>query len=267
MTQNYSQALEFSEMGYWSKLFHSNQKLRVSQQKIAGGAACALPAVDVLVFNRVLGAGISGPITEKDLDAMIKFYAVAGARRFFIQPYPLSLSEDVEDLLLRKGFRHHNNWAKLARPLSTAVKSVVNSDLHVRTVQASEALTYGKLIVRAFEWPEVLVDFFAASIGLPGYQQFFAMQKNKPVAAAALHMEEGIASMAIAGTLPEFRGSGAQQRLLWHRLKEAELCGCTLAVSETGEDSPDKPNQSFRNMLNVGFEKVYVRKNYLFELQ
>jgi hypothetical protein len=267
MTQNHSPMLELSEMNYWSKLFHSSQKLSVSQQRIAGGVACALPAVDILVFNRVLGAGISSLITEKDLDAFINFYTLAGSKRFFLQLYPFSLSEDVEDLLLRKGFLHHNNWAKLTRPFSTPVKPVINTDLQVRALQKSEALTYGKLIVKAFEWPDVLTDFFASSIGLQGYQHFFALSENKPVGAAALHIENDVASMAISGTLPESRGSGAQQLLLWHRLKEAERLGCTLAVSETGEDLPDKPNKSFRNMLKVGFEKAYVRKNYLFELR
>jgi hypothetical protein len=34
-------------------------------------------------------------------------------------------------------------------------------------------------------------------------------------------------------------------------------------VTETGEDLPEKPNPSFRNMMRAGFKLAYQRRNYM----
>lgn len=34
-----------------------------------------------------------------------------------------------------------------------------------------------------------------------------------------------------------------------------------VAVTETGERLPDKPSNSYRNILRAGFEETYLRQN------
>ncbi len=56
---------------------------------------------------------------------------------------------------------------------------------------------------------------------------------------------------------------GAQNALLARRLQEAATQGAQVAVTETDERVPDKPDNSYRNILKAGFVEAYVRQNYL----
>ena len=43
------------------------------------------------------------------------------------------------------------------------------------------------------------------------------------------------------------------------RLMDARDLGCRMAITETGEDTPDDPNPSLHNMLRTGFQVAYLR--------
>ena len=46
-------------------------------------------------------------------------------------------------------------------------------------------------------------------------------------------------------------------------MREAAARGAQIACTETGERLPDKPSNSYRNILRAGFSEAYVRQNYL----
>lgn len=71
--------------------------------------------------------------------------------------------------------------------------------------------------------------------------------------------------MAIAATLPEFRGRGAQSVLLARRMEAARQLGCRYAVVETAAEQPGKVVQSYRNVQRLGFQLAYLRPNYLYQ--
>jgi hypothetical protein len=60
-----------------------------------------------------------------------------------------------------------------------------------------------------------------------------------------------------AATLSESRRRGAQTSLLARRVRDAASLGCSTVVCEAQEDLPDRPCQSFRNMVSSGFELAY----------
>ena len=47
------------------------------------------------------------------------------------------------------------------------------------------------------------------------------------------------------------------------RIEDGRALGCRWFVTETGEDTPERPNPSFRNMLRSGFALGYHRANYM----
>ena len=101
---------------------------------------------------------------------------------------------------------------------------------------------------------------FAQTIGKPGWRHYLAAINNKSAAIAALYSGSKIASLALAGTIPEFRGAGAQTALIQRRLNDALELGCEMAVVETAEDTPERPSISFKNLIKCGFEIAYERK-------
>jgi hypothetical protein len=50
--------------------------------------------------------------------------------------------------------------------------------------------------------------------------------------------------------------------LLARRVADALAQGCRVIVTETGEDTADAPNPSFRNMMRTGFRTVHFRDNW-----
>ena len=66
------------------------------------------------------------------------------------------------------------------------------------------------------------------------------------------------AYLGFAGTLSEHRGKGGQAALFAARIERARARGCTTLVTETGEQIPDRPSGSYRNILRAGFEERFV---------
>ena len=258
-------ALEQNEASYWQILYanRSDDRCRTHVKVIGGAVAGMMPEIDVLACNRAIGLGINTPATEAQIDAIIDAYKAANVLRFFVQVSPYAQPENIQEMLKQKGFSHYNNWAKLYRK-ADAPMPPVQTCLTVVEIGAAQAEEYGKLIVQCFEWDERLTGVMAGTVGAPGYKNYFALDGNKPVGAAALYVNDRYASMAIAGTLPGHRGKGAQSALLARRIADAQALGCQHIISETAEEKADKPVASYRNMRRMGFELAYLRPNYIY---
>ncbi len=258
--------LEYSEVAYWSKLYGSHSPLPCYASVIAGAFSGAVPKLDILALNRVIGLGVECPVKADDIDSIIHFYKAVGTKRFFVQLSPLAQQKNLSVLLEEKGFRHYNNWVKLLRT-SKPLLARSNSQLEVVHIDtAAQANVYGQIICTSFGWKEdQLAHWLAASVGKPGYRHYLVMSGDKAIAAGALHIMNHYASMAFAGTLPAYRGLGAQSLLLETRISEAMALECDYFISETAEEKPDKPVSSFRNMRRYGFDIAYLRQNWIFE--
>jgi ribosomal protein S18 acetylase RimI-like enzyme len=83
---------------------------------------------------------------------------------------------------------------------------------------------------------------------------YAALVDGRPVAGGAMHVHEGVATLAAAGTLPEYRGRGIQSALLRRRIADAGAAGCDLVVCSA---SPGSTSQ--RNQERVGLRPAYTR--------
>jgi len=83
---------------------------------------------------------------------------------------------------------------------------------------------------------------------------FLAELENAAVAAGGLAIHEGVALLAGASTIPEWRQRGAQQALLKARLNYAKDQGCDLAMICTAPGSGSQ-----RNAQRQGFRIAYTR--------
>jgi GNAT superfamily N-acetyltransferase len=83
---------------------------------------------------------------------------------------------------------------------------------------------------------------------------FLAEIDGRAVAAASVSLNEGVALLAGAATIPEFRGRGAQRALLHGRLEYAGAHGCDLATM-----GAEPGGASQRNAEREGFCVAYTR--------
>lgn len=267
MTPKLVHQLEYIEQSYWMRYYQNSGSITSYSTQIKGTLACAVPSCDILALNRVLGINSKEPLNQVDIDNILRFYQKAGSKRFFIQLSPFATTRDQIALLESNGFRHHNNWTKLYRKVDLSEKET-NSMLKVRTIGMEDAELFGQIIFMSFDWDDSRLPFWlAASVGQHGYTHYVVEYEGKSIAAAALFVEGKFASMAFAGTLPQFRGLGAQTLLLQTRLNEAFTQGAEFITAETGEPTSDRPVKSYDNMIGMGFELAYLRQNWLFKFE
>ena len=113
----------------------------------------------------------------------------------------------------------------------------------------------------AADMPEArafLESFGALLARARGVTCFVAERDGAPIATASLNVQNGIALMAGASTIPAARRQGAQQALFDARLAFARERGIELAMVVT---QPGSASQ--RNAERRGFRPVYTRAKWM----
>lgn len=216
-------------------------------------------------FNRINGLGLEAPATEQALDEAIGILTSAGCTEYVVPLSPAARPTELAGWLKARGLRYRNNWAKMYRGNEPAPPS--HTDLRIERVGEQWAGAFGELVRECFEMPAALLPFMGCHVGRPGWFHYLGFDGGRPVSAAAMFMSGESAWLGFAGTLASHRGRGAQGALFARRIADGLEAGCKWFVTETGEDTPDAPNPSYRNMLRAGFQLAYMRPNYLYSGQ
>lgn len=226
-----------------------------------GFTALGAAAFDILYFNRVIGLGTDRPAGAAELDLLIDRYRSAGIARFFIHLSPVARPATLPDWLKERGFVHHNNYAKLYRDARDVPQT--DSGFRIEPVEAADAMLFGRLSAPVFDWPPVVERMLVRTVGAPGWHHYIARDGDEPVACGAFRVVGPFAYLGPAATLPAWRGRGLQSALITRRLRDAAAAGCRWVVTETAEDTAERPAPSMRNMLRAGFRLACLRPNYL----
>lgn len=217
----------------------------------------------------VMFAGVGSPITQtfclgihqrpgdRDFDAIERFFTSRGSAVFHeVSPHA---GVDVCAALAVRGYKPVELSNVMYQPIDASTRLDVNPKLRVRTVDMTEADSYGTVAARGWsEMPEVLpfIQGFARS-SVEVATCFMAELDGQAIATAALFMHEGVALLAGASTVPEGRRNGAQLALLDARLRLAVSQGCDLAMMVAAPGSASQ-----RNAERNGFRVAYTRTKW-----
>jgi ribosomal protein S18 acetylase RimI-like enzyme len=236
---------------------------RVVIMPIAGGTAVyAGPAAPM---NKLIGLGFDGPLDLSVLNEVEREW------RDRAEPVRVELSilahPAIGETLTEHGYRLHGFENVLGRSLKTLEPVESKPELTVEVVEESEAATFMDIALTSFleldgtgsgpddsmsreEMARLLSDFMI----VPGFVRYLGRINGQPVGEAAMRLDEGLAQICGAGTLPAFRGRGMQKALLARRLADAQAAGCDFAVVTTAPGS-----RSQENVMRRGFELLYTR--------
>ena len=234
---------------------------------VDGGAVMSIaPAFDLLPLNRVVGLGVHERASEAQVERILALARDVGVRRLFVQLAPVAGAEQVAAWLEARGARAHDRWARLWRRTDVALPSGVASDLALTSVGVAQADAFARVVRTVFAMPPEVAPWLASVVGRPGWHHYAAVDGGEMVATGALYAAGRTAWLGYGTTLPTHRGRGAQSALIAFRIRQAAALGCDWVVTETGEDLPDHPVPSYRNMRRLGFTDAYHRQNYVVDL-
>ena len=212
------------------------------------------------LFRRAVGLGAAREASEADLEAVLAHMGSRGLRYCVpvAAPYrPAAFGAWLE----RRGFTRGYAWMKFSRACGEKLEA--STDLDVRVVGREHGADFGRVVAEGFGLPAAIAAWVSALPGRPHWVCVMAFAGPAPAAAGAAYVEGEYAWLGFGATLPALRRHGAQNALLARRLAEAAARGARTAFTETGERLPDKPSNSYRNILRAGFHERYLRHNYL----
>jgi GNAT superfamily N-acetyltransferase len=211
--------------------------------------------------TQTFGLGLSGPIGADDLDALEAFFFERGADVCH-EVSPLA-GVELFAALASRGYTPVELTSVMFQPLSDAERPVQPSEagrsqVCVRQISVHEADMFGRISAEGWsERPDVrpfLEGFGRAIASRRDGPCFVAEIDGAPIAAGVLMIWNGVALLAGAATIPQYRRRGAQLALLDARLQFARLRGCDIAMMCAAPGSASQ-----RNAERHGFRIAYTR--------
>jgi hypothetical protein len=259
----------WSEMGEahaWRDAFESagraDDPLDPTTGAPGGGVAFAFRGIDIPFFNRVIGVGVARPAGESDVDDVVAFFDGAGRQTSVAQLADHASPPEMVGWFEARGYARSRTWVKMWHRLSDLPDA--STDLRIERIGPEWTDDFGRIsVAEAYDFPEVVGKSAGASVGWPGWTHYLGFDGDVPVSSAAMRIEDGVAWLGYGATSVTHRGRGGQSAMFARRLRDARDAGCRFAVVETGKDTPEDPNPSYRNMLRAGFELAYFRGNWV----
>ena len=231
-----------------------------------GSTICVVSARSkILSVNRVLGLGCPDVAGEAQIDDILALYRVAGVEKCLIQLSPVAIPPRIDEWLRARGAYRIAPTIKLVCSLAS-VEPAWHARFDVRDVTQEEVSTFERIVAPRLGVPEGLEAGISSMIGRPDWRYYFVLDDRSPIAAAGSFIRGDHAWLGLAATCEEHRGLGAQSFVIAKRLEDAARAGCRWASADTSVPTAERPNQSLKNMLRLGFEVLYERVNYVVPL-
>lgn len=214
--------------------------------------------------NKAIGIGFGEAIDESQLAKIEQEWTERGEPVRF----ELSILADpsLAPTLTSRGYRVTGFENVLGRALSADDRMPDLSGMSITSLPQEEWRTWLQVALDGFGTPdgsapgeesyprELLEALFVDFAATPGFQRYLLLVDDAPAGAASLRIDDGLAQLCGAATLPQFRRRGIQAALLRSRLAEARHAGCDLAVVTT---QPGSKSQA--NAMRQGFSLLYTR--------
>ncbi len=260
--QALARIVEITEAAAYADLLRAApSEWRCVAEETDGGWLLAAPALDVLLFNRIIGSGLHGPARRSELRALVERLRSAGVQNYGVQLSPAAAPEAVSTWLAEWDLVPRDRWTKVYRAADAVTDAETN--LRIEPAGIEQANAFAEVATAGFGMPREWRPWIGSAVGRPRWHHYLAWSDDEPVAGAALFVHGDVGWLGVASTLPAARRCGAQSALMAKRLVDGRRLGCRWFVTETGEDTAARPNPSFRNMIRAGFAVAYHRQNFM----
>ena len=196
------------------------------------------------------------PATEEQLDDAIA--AMAGLR-YYVSVSPSAEPAEIGGWLLARGSSRAGAGCSSSAELEPLP---AETSLELSEIGPERGGEFAPLLCAVYGLPEGLARLRRAA-RTPDWHCWLALTDDgEPAAAAALHVAEA--------SLPRPRRHGPRvprprraERVARGPHRAGPRARLHAVFTETGEQLPDRPSSSYRNIVRAGFEELYVLPNWL----
>jgi GNAT superfamily N-acetyltransferase len=221
-------------------------------------------------FNKGVGFGFGGVPSSSTLEHVEHAFAARNAPLQF-EVSTLADPEMARSLTGRGyelvGFENVLGIA-ITPTLVDRLEGVDPASIEVRAASADESSAWMETVTTGFLHPdvydgppshesvnrEVLERIFGDTLAAPGFERFLGWRDGEIAGGASFRIQDGVAQLSGAATVPAHRRHGVQSALLRYRLLEGARRGCDVAVVTTTPGS-----KSQENVQKAGFALLYTR--------
>ncbi len=239
-----------------------NPGARAVVTPVAGGQAVF--AATGSPMNKAIGIGFGATIDEAALEAIEQSWRERGEpMRFELS----SLAEpSVAPALTARGYRLTGFENVMGRAVAADDVDATPAGMRITQLPQEDWRTWLDVALDGFAAPdgsapgeevyprEAIEGIFVDMAATPGLVRYLLEIDGTPAGAASIRMDDGLAQLCGAATLPAFRRRGVQAALLSRRLADARQAGCDLAVVTV---QPGSKSQA--NAMRQGFSLLYTR--------
>ena len=216
-------------------------------------------------FNKVAGLGFDGPLDGARLAEVEREF---DQRSVALQVEVATLAEpSIGEQLTRRGYELKGYENVLGRRLKAAPTELPDG-VEISRCEASDFSTWLDVVVEGFSTPDtqglpshevppprsVLDRMIGDMVAAEGFSLYLASRNGEPAGGGTLRINDKVAQLCGAATVPQHRRRGIQSALLAARLEDAARAGCEVAVVTTQPGS-----KSQENVQRQQFQLLYSR--------
>lgn len=226
---------------------------------IGGGTAINFQKNPIPLFNRVIGLGLSEPLTQQVIDSVKNFYT--HDEKYLIHfSWPMKPS-NADALLKQNGFYIAGAWERIVRDNKPLYGD--GDTIEVRQVDSSLVESWVKFLIdtygfdfywwpRAFAFRQGWKHYVALRNGKIVSCRSFFTTKNKTIFSG---VEAPVPGVMTSNHAPDF---AIWKRAISDGLKE----GATLFVADIELPDKEKNKEAYEGFKQLGFAIAYTRYHY-----
>ena len=268
LNKGLAERLENAEIDTLSSRLMEIQKMvgnpmGIEIQKFGNATAFSVKNIPGPSFNTVKGLKQGD---EEQIDQIIEFYKQKEIPVRF-ELTPAHTSPELLTRLSEAGYFHNDFHTTLYTTLIKKLEKTYGMNEHkitIRNLEKHEFDTFAEIYTKGFQLPPFLKDGIAKNNEIlynnKNWTFYLASYENEPAGIGVLFIKDGIANLAAAATIPTLRNKGIQSTLIKHRIHQAYLQGCELAVGQAKFGSNSQNNME-RAGLHVAYTKaIWIKK-------
>jgi len=261
--------IESAEARTWADLYAAAPtefaaSAGLGSSEVGGALILRWAATGRRYFSRVIGLGVTQPVTEDAIDRILEAYHRAGIDMFLLQSLPHCRPAEYEAWLRDRGlepFDAQDRVVRGAEPFAAGVPT--DRALAVERVGPETKDEWAAFLQRVYRLDTG--PWLQALIGRPGWHQYVVREGDDVVAARGMHIGgDGTAWLGMDGPVPGVMTEDYEPdaALCAYMVDDGLRLGARSFIADIEAPSPRMDTPAYDYFARLGFRRPYVRTHH-----